>query len=401
MADTSTPNKRHWWLVPLALVMLAALLVADIYLLKPTIEKLSWKLASRNFDGWDITSTSEDNIVLVGSHILHYNGLFWYRAPFPLRLVTGERRGQVYEYENPDEIEWPTFRAYSPYLETVTAYDNTHIYAVGAAGILRYNGLWWSSMPVVEGLVPHPYEIWVQNPDNIYALDIELGVLYWNGRQWNTLSLPVPESFQAYAIGGTEETPVITGLSGTYSYGKADERVQAILIKEGDTWSSIDITSFFEDFEPDDDGSALVPLYVWGQDDGRIIIGIYEPIHITPYIYRLCRYMLCYNEGMWTDIEPPDLALYNSYLATLTHVSSDQEGYLLAYTNYREQMRQVPDLAADSEIYWESTTESIQNNLGAYVFLNNEQMIMYGGEIDPQGLYSHGPCAVYSYELAW
>ena len=35
MTDTSTPRKRRWWLVPLALVMLAALLVADIYLLKP------------------------------------------------------------------------------------------------------------------------------------------------------------------------------------------------------------------------------------------------------------------------------------------------------------------------------------------------------------------------------
>ena len=274
MADTSTPRKRRWWLVPLVFVMLAALLMADTYLLKPVIEKLSWKLASRNFDGWDVAATSPNNIVLVGNRILHFNGLFWYRAPFPLRLVAGEKLSKVQFWFEEWDTHWPLVQWFEAYLSDVDAYDDNHIYAVGKAGILRYNGLWWSSMPVAEGLDPHPYEIWAQSPDSIYALDEELGALYWDGKQWDTLALPIQGELDISAIGGTDECMIITG-----SYKDSENSGSFVLIRENDTWRSADISPLEAGIELSSYNYGSLEFdHVWGLEDGRVIVSLSEPL---------------------------------------------------------------------------------------------------------------------------
>ena len=399
MTDTSTPRKRRWWLVPLALVMLAALLVADIYLLKPTIEKLSWKLASRNFDGWDIDATSEDNIVLVGNRILHYNGLFWYRG----RSFSGRAIGHkpvLSEYAQEMNFDWPATQWFEPYLNDVDAYDDNHIYAVGKAGILRYNGFWWSSMPVVEGLVPHPYEIWAQNPDSVYALDEELGALYWDGKQWDTLSLPLQGELDISAIGGTDECMIITG-----SYKDSGNSDNFVLIRENDTWHSADISSLDDGIELSSYNDGPLEFdHVWGGEDGRIIVSLAEPLRFPPFLDLSCRRLLCYDQDVWSFFEAPDQTFYNAWWFRPLYVSIDEQGCLLVYTEDGERMRQITDETGNR--VWQSIDEEDTPFSGVGTLLDNETLLIYGGEservISTAGTsLVEPPCYVNKIELTW
>ena len=404
MADISTPHKRRWWLLPLVLAAFATLLVADIYLLKPAIEQLSWKLASRNFDGWDIAATSENNIVLVGSHILHYNGLFWYQG----RSFFGHAVGQnpeIPEYAQERNIDWPTMQWFDTYpngiYTDVYAYDSRHIYAVGTAGILHYNGLWWSSMPTAWRLDPHPYQIWAQSPRSIYALDRQLGVLYWNGWRWNTLSLPIQGELEFYAVGGTEEHAVITG-----AYETAADRGRFLLIQEGDKWINVDTLPLAAGIPPDPDKSGPLQLdHIWGLDDGRILASLSEPISFSISQFSSCRRLLCYEQGEWSAIEVPDSSLYTLEYWEPRDILADEQGNLLVCTAFDDRMRQTRD--ESGALVWQAVDETDDINSGLYTWIDAQNLLVYGGKpVRQTGCLDcwpivKPPCSLERYELAW
>ncbi len=384
MTDTSTPRRHRWWLVPLALVVLSSLLVADTYLLKPTIEQLSWKLASCNFDGWDIAATSENNIVLVGNRILHYNGLFWYRAPFSFFLADEE--DQALQGKQNSE---PTLRrSYEPPLSVVVAYDATHIYAAGTTGILRFNGLWWSQMPAANGLDAFARMLYVQNPDSIYAITRDNEVLYWNGRLWDNLVLP--EQFHASAVSGTDDHVVIVG------------RNQKAFILTNGIWQEVNIPELVSALELSqyaDPDFGLQPLTVYGLDDGRIIIGIYEYIDLGVIEASVSRLLLCYNGGDWFTVDVPEGQ-------TLLDINVDDTGLLIAFDVFGNRYKQIH---TGESLSWERIDDSAAPYFwGAYTFLDSGEMFVYGQiptrieqpcfdclpEIKP-------PCSVEHYELAW
>ncbi len=393
MANTSTPRKRRWWLVPLAFVLL---LTTGVLAYRSThLEQWSWFWASRNFIGADIDATSEDNIYVAGNFILHYDGTRWSRAVYPFEKYDLDKTLELCcprgyrSFAGLFVRPWQEFYCTSQ-VNDIEIYDETHVYAVGRAGILQSDGVTWSAMPIAEGLVPSPYGLWVQNPNSIYALDSDLGLLYWDGQIWDVLTLPF--SFKVNSVGGTTEHAVITGEGPT------------LLIQKDGSWELVDITPFIDDIELHqtvEEDYGLQPYMVWALESGDIIVEIREQVYYSPLWigYRMTTYntraLLLYQNDEWSRINTPE------WWQPLEIQSYDGDTFI-AYQNVGNIWYYFSKAAGTSYQNWTACSPRIYPELYGFLrFVEQGHLVVYGGEIDA---YGNGttPCRVEYYDrLLW
>ena len=383
MANTFTPHKRRWWLLPLVLVVLAGLVIV----LRPTITQWSWERASsREFSIYDMDATSENNIVIAGEGILQYNGLWWQYVLYPKI----HQSSQDEENYSSDSSIW---------VADTEICNRTHIYAAcGRQGILRYNGLWWQFMPIAKNYSTHCYQLWAQNSKSIYAVDEILGLLHSDGRMWDKISLP--DDFDPSYVGGNDEYIVVLG--------ENLEGLQDILIQSDGVWSLAGIRPLLANVEPDNDcindPYCEYSLYldkIWALEDGRIIVRVCQESneHFTVlYTYPL---LLYYQNGNWSTIKAPN----DSW--DPTHIMIDDEGYLLVYGQQGDRYRQIASGNSNDRAWEEIEGEWPGRILGASVFLNTSELLVYGGEpyiptgvMDPSVELTR-PLELKHYELTW
>ncbi len=382
MANTFTPHKRRWWLLPLVLVVLAGLVIV----LRPTITQWSWERASsREFSIYDMDATSENNIVLAGAGILRYNGLWWQHITYPqCQEVT-----QAEENVSADPII---------VVEDIEIWNRTHIYAAcGTQGILRYNGLWWQFMPIARNYSTHCYQLWTQSSKSIYAIDEMLGLLHSDGRIWNKVSLP--DGFNPSYVGGNDEYVVVLE--------ENQEGLQDILVQSDDVWNLVDIQPLLMDVEPDNDcinasycEYSLYPNKVWALEDGRIIVRVCQEIRLGVVTLRSCPLLLCYQDEDWSTIESPNDSFYP------THIMADDQRGLLVYGAEGDRYRQIVAEEGSGWAWQEIEGKWPGRILGFSTLLDTSNLLVYGGEPIPTDAIDipytlEKPFELEHYELTW
>ena len=372
------------------------ILLSFFFFLVTQLDRLTWFWASRDFVGWDISATSQDDIYVVGSHILHYDGKCWYRMDYDaVDRVFSENEEESHSFLGLFEL--PTAWGWAPPdFYDVEAYDAKHIYAGGAAGILQCDGERWSAMPVLDELELYPYDIWVQNPDSIYAVDGTHGLFSWDGQSWRLESQDVTfnrrtiETLHVGLLGGNDESVVAIGDGLT------------LLLNSGDGWQQVDIAPLLENIELHEranDSYGLQLNGVWGLDDGRILVGVWENVFLTPRVLYNCKCLLCYQDGTWTVIPTPDY--WHPW-----EILIDSHGNLASLNEYGERYQYVTNENEANPI-WQHIDEEMNRYWGPFIFLDNSSLLVYGGELYTYASCSDCPamvsipCRVESYELTW
>ena len=376
MADTPTPRKRRWWLVPLVLVVL---LIAGVLIYRTThLEQWSWFWASRNFIGNDIDAIDENNIYVVGNFILHYDGMRWSRVDYIFEDGISGGTGASLIPANAGKFLGLFYRprlAYSSQsfnLNDVQAFDVKHVYAVGKAGIFQCDGENWSVMPIANGLTPQPDKVWVQNPTSIYALDDEWGVLHWDGQIWDVL--PLPASFKANDIGGTTEHAIITGDGPT------------LLMETDGVWEQIDITPLISDIDLHEQADAsygLQPRRIWALYYDEIAVEICEytvgsPLSLGGRIGYNTRALLLYNDGEWNRIDAPEWWQPDEILSC--------PGSCLTAYDFGGIWYQYVEKSDGNGRTWQITYPWLCTVFGGYTaFIDSDHLVVYGANLDIYG----------------